>query len=178
MNHRRTVALLAAISLLAIPVVAHDRSPDRHFRADLRGRNEVPVTLSAARGRLTLTVNESDDSVHFVLEYSGLLTTVAAAHIHVGQPDVNGGVTVFFCGAVPAGFPARDACPQEGTVEGDFTEADVIGLPSQQLEANNLAKLLAGIRAGQTYANVHSMTSPAGEIRGQVEVVRRGQRDR
>ena len=35
-------------------------------------------------------------SVHFVLEYAGLQTTVVAAHIHVGQPNVNGGVTVFF----------------------------------------------------------------------------------
>ena len=177
MNHRSTVALLAAISLLAIPLVAHDDSPDCHFRADLRGRNESPVTLSSARGRLTLTVNESDDSVHFVLQYSGLATTVTQAHIHVGQPDVNGGVTVFFCGTVPAGFPERSACPQEGTVEGDFTEADVIGLVPQQLEANNLAKLLAAIRAGNTYGNVHSMTSPAGEIRGQIEVDRR-RRDR
>ena len=177
MNNRSTVALLAAISLCAIPVVAHNDSPERHFRADLRGRNEVPVTLSSARGKLTLTVNESDDSVHFVLEYSGLATPVAAAHIHVGQPDVNGGVTVFFCGTVPAGFPERAACPQEGTVEGDFTEADVIGLVSQQLEANNLPKLLAAIRAGKTYANVHSMTSPGGEVRGQVEVDRR-RRDR
>jgi CHRD domain len=177
MNHRSTVALLAAISLLAIPLVAHDDSPDRHFRADLRGRNEVPVTLSAGRGKLTLTVNESDDSVHFVLEYSGLATPVLAAHIHVGQSDVNGGVTVFFCGNVPAGFPERSACPQEGTVEGDFTEADVIGLVPQQLEANNLPKLLAAIRAGKTYGNVHSMTSPAGEIRGQIEVDRR-RRDR
>jgi CHRD domain len=177
MNHRSTIALFAAMSFLAIPLIAHDDSPERDFRADLRGRNESPVTLSAARGKLTLTVNESGDSVHFVLEYSGLATPVTAAHIHVGQPDINGGVTVFFCGTVPMGFPPRDACPQEGTVEGDFTEADVIGLVAQQLEANNLPKLLTAIRKGQTYANVHSMTSPAGEIRGQIEVDRR-KRDR
>jgi hypothetical protein len=31
------------------------------------------------------------------------------AHIHVGQPDVNGGVTVFFCGGGgrPACAPAH-----------------------------------------------------------------------
>jgi hypothetical protein len=172
MNYRRTVLLLAAVPLLATPLFAHNekhKGPEREFEAELRGRNEVPLTLSPARGTLTLTVDDSDTVVHFVLEYSGLQTPVSAAHIHVAQPDVSGGVTVFFCGTVPVGFPARGACPPSGTVEGDFSAADVIGLTSQQLEANNLPKLLAAIRAGETYANVHTMTSPAGEIRGQIQ---------
>ncbi len=172
MNYRTTVVFLATTSLLTMPLVAkhNDQSegPEREFRADLRGRNEVPLTLSGARGTLSLTVKDDDSSAHFVLEYSGLQTPVAAAHIHVGQPNVNGGVTVFFCGTVPAGFPTRAACPQAGTVTGDFTAADVIGLAPQQLEAHNLPKLLAAIRAGKAYANVHTMTSPGGEIRGQI----------
>ena len=172
MNYRKAVLLLGAIPLLAIPLTAghgeRHEGPEREFRANLTGRNEVPVTLSAGRGTLALTVNDTDTSVHFVLEYSGLQTTVGAAHIHVAQPNANGGVTVFFCGTVPAGFPARGACPQSGTVVGDFTAADVIGLTSQQLEANNLPKLLAAIRAGKTYANVHTATSGGGEIRGQI----------
>jgi CHRD domain len=172
MNYRATVICVAGMSLLTMPLLArhndgHER-PEREFRAELKGRNEVPLTLSGARGTLSLTVNDTDTSVHFVLEYSGLQTPVAAAHIHVAQPNVNGGVTVFFCGTVPAGFPARAACPLNGTVEGDFTAADVIGLTPQQLEAHNLAKLLAAIRAGKTYGNVHTTTSPGGEIRGQV----------
>jgi hypothetical protein len=170
MNYRRVVLVLAAIPLLAMPLFALDNEkhekkegPEREFRAELRGRNEVPLTLSTARGRLTLTVNEVDTSVHFVLEYSGLQTTVLFAHIHVGQPNVNGAVTVFFCGG-----GGRPACPAAGTVEGDFNSNDVLGITTQQLEASNLAKLLKAIRAGKTYANVHSATSPGGEIRGQI----------
>jgi len=167
MNYRKIVLSLAAIPLMAMPVIAQHNErhegPEREFRADLKGRNEVPVTLSAARGTPALTVNDTDSSVHFVLEYSGLLTPVAAAHIHVAQPNVNGGVTVFFCGG-----GGRPACPQQGTVEGDFTANDVLALTSQQLELHNLAKLLMAIRAGKTYGNVHTMTSPGGEIRGQI----------
>jgi len=164
MTHRSAVLLLGAVSLLTIPLAAHDRKPEHHFRAELRGRNEVPLTLSAARGTLDLDVNQADTSVDFTLEYSGLSPNVLFAHIHVGQRDVNGGVTVFFCGG-----GGRPACPTpSGTVSGSFTANDVIGLTTQQLEANNLAKLLAAIRAGHTYANVHSTTSPGGEIRGQI----------
>src|SRR5436309_680465 len=165
-NHRTTL-ILTAMSLLVLPLVAYgddNDGPAREFRANLQGRNEVPLTLSAARGRLALTVNATDTSVHFVLQYMGLQTMVTASHIHVAQPNVNGGVAVFFCGG-----GGRPACPQgQGTVEGDFTAADVLALPTQQLEVNNLAKLLAAIRAGKTYANLHTQTSPAGEIRGQI----------
>ena len=123
------------------------------------------------RGRPT--VNDTDSSVHFVLQYSGLQATVTASHIHVGQPNVNGGVTVFFCGG-----GGRPACPQEGTVEGDFVANDVLALTAQQLDLHNLAKLLAAIRAGKTYANVHTLTSPGGEIRGQIQADENEKKDR
>ena len=171
MNYRRTVLLLATIPLLVMPLVASE-GPEREFQADLRGRNEVPLTLSAARGRLELTVNDVDTSVHFVLEYAGLQTAVGAAHIHVGQPNVNGGVTVFFCGG-----GGRPACPAAGTVEGDFNANDVLALTSQQLDLHNLAKLLSAIRAGKTYVNVHTTTSPGGEIRGPIHA-EEGDKDR
>jgi hypothetical protein len=163
LTYRKAILLVASISLLAIPLIADHNRPEREFRAELKGRNEVPLTLSDARGTLELKVNDTDTSVHFTLEYSGLQTTVLFAHIHVGQPTFNGGVTVFFCGG-----GGRPACPQSGTVEGDITANDVLAITTQQLEANNLAKLLAAIRAGKTYANVHTMTSPGGEIRGQI----------
>jgi hypothetical protein len=168
MNYRKAVLIMAAIPLLGIPAGADHRDddkPERHFQAKLRGRHEIPLTLSAGRGTLELTVNEMENSVHFVLTYSGLQTAVAAAHIHVAQPFANGGVTVFFCGGT-----TRPPCPASpATVEGDFVAADVLAIGPQQLEAGNLAKLLTAIRAGKTYANVHTATSPGGEIRGQIE---------
>ena len=147
----------------------------REFRADLRGRTEVPATLTVARGTLRLTVSEDQSSVHFVLSYQGLETPISAAHIHVGQPSVNGAVTVFFCGG-----GGRPACPDQqgtGTVEGDFTAGNVGGIVSQQLPPNDLARLLRAIRAGDTYANLHTQDSPGGEIRGQILAARRHEDD-
>ena len=167
MTYRKIALLSTAVALLAIPLAAHDR-PDRpahDFSAQLRGRSEVPLTLSAGSGSLTLHVNDTDTSVHFVLEYSGVSGNPLFSHIHVGQPNVNGGVTVFFCGG--GGQPACPAATS-GTVEGDFTANNVLPQLTQQLEAGNLAKLLAAIRAGKTYANLHTPQSPGGEIRGQI----------
>jgi CHRD domain-containing protein len=170
---------MAAIPLLVIPIGAQDRDdderegPPRHFRASLRARNEVPLVLSDARGRLDLTVNEADTSIHFVLNYSGLQANILFAHIHVGQQGANGGVAVFFCGG-PATGPTRPPCPQQGPVEGDITSNDVLVLANgQQLVGGDLGRLLRAIRAGQTYANIHTSASTGGEIRGQIVAVER-----
>jgi hypothetical protein len=165
MKYTKRVAVLLALPLIVAPLVARADADDvkRDFHASLKGQNETPLTVSTARGTLQLTINTTDTLVHFVLEYDGIQTPLLFAHIHVGQPNVAGGVTVFFCGG-----GGRDACPQQGTVEGDFSDSDVLALATQQLAAGDLATLLKAIRSGQTYVNVHSTTSPGGEIRGQI----------
>jgi hypothetical protein len=168
----KSALFLAAIALLTSPISAQDpRRPRREFRADLKGPTENVSILSGATGRLTLRVSDDDSSVHFVLQFQGLQTPVLFSHIHVGKPNDNGGVAVFFCGG-----STTPPCPQgEGTVEGDFTADDVIGLPAQELGANDLAALLSAIRAGDAYANLHTMAHMGGEIRGQILPARRGE---
>jgi hypothetical protein len=173
MRSAKSVLGLSAVLMLVVALQAQDdRAPRKVFGAVLKGANESPLTLSGGSGHLRLSVSDDESSVHFVLEFTGLQTTVLFSHIHVGQPNINGAVTVFFCGG-----NGTQPCPQEGIVEGDFTANDVIGLTPQQLEPNNLQKLLAAIRAGETYANVHTMDSPGGEIRGQIQAVRRGDKE-
>lgn len=170
--------ILAVLLVLAVTAIVglgaraqnnDDRGQAHLFRAELRGRNEVPLTLSGAHGSLELTVSQDESSAHFVLSYEGLRTHILFSHIHVGQPNVNGGVTVFFCDNTTPPHTSRTCPEQAGTVEGDFTAADVIGLTSQQLAAHDFAALLAAIRARQTYANLHTMDSPGGEIRGPIK---------
>ena len=168
---------LVALLVLAVPTISNvgasaqnddDRGPSHLFRAELLGRNETPLTLSGAHGNVALTVNADDSSVHYVLTYEGLRTHIRFSHIHVGQPNVAGAITVFFCdnSAMPQ---TSHTCPEQaGTVEGDFTASDVLAIKSQQLAANDLAALLKALRARETYANLHTDDSPAGEIRGQI----------
>jgi hypothetical protein len=58
-------------------------------------------------------------------------------------------------------------------VSGTIQAANVIAgaTASQQLAVGDLAAVVAAIRAGVAYANVHTTLSPGGEIRGQIRVV-------
>jgi hypothetical protein len=59
-----------------------------------------------------------------------------------------------------------------------FTAANVGAIPAQGLAAGDLPKLLEAIRAGATYANVHTRAHAGGEIRGLIKVVEDDDRGR
>ncbi len=54
------------------------------------------------------------------------------------------------------------------TISGSFTGSDVIAMPSATPPINNLDDLIAQMKAGNTYANLHTAANPGGEIRGQI----------
>jgi hypothetical protein len=109
-------------------------------------------------------------TVDYTLTYQDLEGDVRQAHIHLGQRSVNGGISVWLCQTAfnvdPTGL--APACPQSGTVEGSFTAANVIGPAGQGIATGEFAELIRAMRAGVTYANVHSTKFPGGEIRGQI----------
>jgi hypothetical protein len=135
------------------------------LRARLKGFDEVPVNSTTGTGRLRLTIVD-ETSIEFALTYEDLEGTVTtASHIHLGQKDVNGGVSVFFCGG-----GGRPACtPTSGSFTGTITAADVIGPAGQGIAPGEFAELLTALRAGETYVNVHTNKHPGGEIRGQIK---------
>jgi hypothetical protein len=53
-------------------------------------------------------------------------------------------------------------------VTGVIDAADIIGPESQGIEPGSFGEAVRAMRAGATYANVHSTRWPMGEIRGQI----------
>jgi hypothetical protein len=166
----RCRVLLAVMgSLLALATVA---KADQ-IGALLTGYEESPSVSTAARGEFSATID--GDVIDYATTYSGLQGAVTQAHIHVGQLGVNGSIVIFLCqtAANPDPTGLAPECPQEGTVAGTITAANVIAgsMAPQQLAAGDLAAVLAAIRAGVAYANVHTTPSPGGEIRGQLRTI-------
>jgi len=141
----------------------------------LTGYEESPAVSTAGRGEFTATIDPDGDVISYTETFSGLQGTVTQSHIHVGQLSVNGSVVIFLCQTATSPDPTGLApqCPQQGTVTGTITAANVIAgsMAPQQLEAGDLAAVVTAIRAGAAYANVHTNISPGGEIRGQIRTI-------
>jgi CHRD domain len=168
------VALASATAAAAIGVAAgasaHPPRGDGSvaLRAHLTGFQEVPSLNSPGRAGLQATMTPSQ--ITFTLTYADLSAPPTMAHIHVGQPGVEGGVAAFLCGG-----GSKPACPTttSGTVSGTIAATDVIGPTTQGFQAGDLASLERAIRAGVTYTNMHTPTFPNGEIRGQISASER-----
>jgi len=163
------IVLGCALALAAANFAqAHDHDDDR-ARARLSGFHEVPSLASPASG--TFSARLAPTSFTYELNYSGFDTAVTQSHIHFAQKGVNGGIMVFLCSNLGNGPAGTQACPSPGgTVTGTITAASVIGPAGQGVSPGEFDELLKAMRAGVTYANVHSTRFPAGEIRGQVRV--------
>ena len=130
----------------------------------LDGYQETPSISTQARGSFTAEVENG--TITFRLSYSGLEGGNATkAHLHLGQRHVMGGVSGFICGG--GGQPA---CPAgaSATITGTIAAANVVGPAGQGIAAGQIDELVAAIRAGAVYVNVHTGDFPGGAVRGQL----------
>ena len=98
--------------------------------------------------------------------------TSSQSHIHLGREATTGGISAYLCFTTSANAPAgTPTCPgrMTGTVSGTIEPSDVIGPSGQGIDPGEYDELLRAIRAGATYANVHSTKYPGGEIRAQLD---------
>ena len=184
-------SLAAALAALTFGLSASaDDGKQDNFRARLSGYNEVhfiaaptPALRGAvstkASGSFHAEIDDRSETIDYTLTYSGLEGAVTQAHIHFGQRHTPGGIVVWLCQtaavpAPPAVAAATPVCPAEGTVTGTIKAAQVLDVVGQGIAATEFDELVRAIRAGITYANVHSTLFPPGEIRGQLRHGGRG----
>jgi CHRD domain len=140
---------LAFTLVVAGAAVGRPQATTIRLGATLNAAQEVPAPtgdVGAGRGAFVATVSStaSGASMTWQLTFSGLTGPASAAHVHIGPRGQAGGVVVALCGPCES--------PASGTANVDAT-------------------VLAALQTGGAYANVHTNTNKAGEIRGQVSVV-------
>jgi hypothetical protein len=135
----------------------------RHFVAPLSGHQEVPPVATKARGVATFRLSRDGSTLTYRINVARL-DDVTMAHIHLAPAGQNGPVVAWL---YPADGPPPQLIPGRTNgrlVRGTLTAEDLTG----PLAGATMADLLAAMRAGDTYVNVHTTTYPAGEIRGQI----------
>jgi hypothetical protein len=164
------VLIGAASTLLVAALAAADGGSQNISAKDgLEGYQEVPAISTTGGGSFEAQVANDDSSFDWTLSYAALEGTVLQAHIHFGQRSVNGGISIFLCSNLASPPPGTAACPPPpATITGTADASDVIGPAGQGIAAGEFDEILAAIRAGKAYANVHSSIWPGGEIRGQL----------
>jgi CHRD domain-containing protein len=158
------VAIVIAALVFSAVAFAVPRE-SKNFGAHLRGGAEVPPVDTKARGNSIFGLSKSGDALRFKLIVANI-EGVTQAHIHCGAAGVNGPVVVFLFGPDPAGVTVNGVL-----AKGTITNADVIPAPDSSACPGGLAnfdELIAKMRAGDAYVNVHTIANPGGEIRGQI----------
>lgn len=136
-------------------------APD--FEATLSGATEVSSVDTDAESRAVF--DRRDDRMRFEVAATGL-ENVTAGHIHAGGSGENGPVVVpLFSFASGVDGPESEARTVEGTLaNASFTAEDFTG----PLAGGTMEDLVAQIRSGEAYVNVHTVDNPSGEVRGKL----------
>jgi CHRD domain len=154
-------ALLACASAPATTSGNATRPAGDTFHATLDATNEVPPpSLSGNTPSGTATFTPQGDVLLYQVKVTGLSSPYVAAHIHTGAPGVAGPVIV----------PLMLNAGTDGSATGEGTiDASAIKGKNADGSPMSMADLLAAMRSGSTYVNVHTANNKAGEARGQIQ---------
>jgi hypothetical protein len=164
---KRIPLAIAALALVLLPGATNvgASAPATHFVAHLTAAQEVfPSVTSAATGTLDLRLVAGGTKLRFKLSSNGV-DQITQSHIHVtAAAGTNGPVVVYFF--APPKDPWNSVTGDNFSVSGVRTAADV-HLPGATTPFT-FADLVAALRGGTAYVNIHSIAHPGGEIRGQI----------
>ena len=174
---RRLLVSIAVITLVSVSAIVLGQG-FKKISEILTGYEETAAPGNAGgavsttgNGTFTARISNDETRINWELSYSDLEGAVQQAHIHFGQKAITGPISVFLCTNLGNGPAGTQPCPAPpATISGTITAADVTNLANERgISAGELDELIAAIRAGATYVNVHSTRWPSGEIRSQID---------
>jgi len=159
-----------------VRVPLFDRSSaENNLGTHLDGDEENPPRPSQAQGQAIFRISDDGQSVDYKL-IAANIDNAFMAHIHLAAAGVNGPIVEWLYPSTaavpgPVGSGRFDGVLASGT----FTAANLVG----PLAGHPLSELIAAMRSGGAYVNVHTNDGvaptntgpgdfPGGEIRGQL----------
>jgi Cu/Zn superoxide dismutase len=117
------------------------------YTYELNGGQEVPPVTTTGVGAGMVSIDRDQTNAHYMLVVSDLNGNFSASHFHNGSPGVNGGVI----------YDITSSFNEFGGAYGYWDDSS-----TPTFDAGPL------FRAHDVYVNVHTDTSPGGEIRGNI----------
>ena len=167
---RQHVCVVVMVAVVAMLTGAGIVSAEGIFKASLVGTEEVPAVQTATRGKAQVEFNIDDTAADFRLQVRRGIR-ITQAHIHCAPKGVNGPIVAFLAGLNSQGYDVDGVFPWISSAtltDTSVIPSDPVSKPACPNTINNLRDLIAAIRAGNTYVNVHSIANPGGEVRGQL----------
>lgn len=152
-----------------------ERTAANNLGTHLDGPGENPPNASFGQGQAIFRISDDGSSVDYKL-IAANIDNAFMAHIHLAAAGVNGPIVVWlFPSTAPVPGPLGVGRLDGVLAQGTFTAADFVG----PLKGHPMSELLAAMRNGGAYVNVHTNDGvapvtntpgdlPAGEIRGQL----------
>lgn len=145
---------------LAAPALAME-----HFTAKLSGSQESKPTGSAATGHGLAKLADDGHSLSVMLDWKGLSANAAAGHIHCcSAAGVDSGVAIMLKPA--ATKTGKMSIVADLDVDASYVPAFLAANGGTAAAAK--ASLLAALKGGMAYFNIHTANHPNGEIRGNI----------
>ena len=161
---KRTYRVMGILLLAATACGCHAMGPSAKpdFTADLQGQQEVPPVKTDASGQAQFFVSGNEKTIRYEIVVHNL-RDVTMAHLHLGMPGVNGDHVVWL---YPSSPPPREIGGVfDGILaRGSFGAKRLLG----PMAGKTIADLVAKMKAGGVYVNVHTKEHPDGELRGQL----------
>ncbi|VFJ13629.1 CHRD domain-containing protein [Candidatus Nitrosocosmicus franklandus] len=160
-NYMMTFMLLSITAAIAGVLVTTISSistayANHEFAANLTGLEEVPPVDTQATGHAILVpISPSNQTIQYFVNVTGI-QGATQGHIHSGAQGKNGAIIVTLF---------KFDFPQNTVFEkGNITANNLEG----PLQGKTIPDLIAAMKNGSTYVNVHTEQNPEGEVRGQL----------
>jgi hypothetical protein len=140
---------------------------DEQFAANLSASAEIPTPTGSPTATGSASLDLDDNVLRVTVAVTGNLTSnVTMAHIH--GPATTSQTANIVLDFVPSMASVISAGTRTGTIVNASFDLNNLTVSSNGVLRVTPTDLIDMLNTGQAYVNVHTVTNPSGEIRGQV----------